>query len=478
MDAIQWEIYSYFFSFPATDALSAMSVVRALRREQGHANTPIWPLIGWFQFQAPEWTGNHIAAQSRMCLAEGAASIWLTIMYWYDDQGRFKRNLFHGADHLAPAVREIGELLRRFGPALIRVQPVSYPVAVLTSRTTEIYQRVIDPAAIAAAKARGGYLEDAWEHAEAIGLAFPALLQAGLPAEIVTEEEIGRGALKNYGALVLIDQKYARQSVCDRVNEFAAGGGVVFADKASPVRPAAAKDLPFDSALPARLSEMGLRAKNTISSDRLDIVMERFTGLQREWALLAQPIVDKNLPAALRVVESRNPEIVVRLGRNGDVDYVYLLSTDVRKAQTGAVSARVRGRFAYDFLAGATAPLAVVASRLQAQTELAPGGWQVYAVTPEPLAGLMAEAVFAGGEATVTATVHDAAGKAVNGAFPIQITVSGPRGDVLPYGGGFGTAGGRLVHRFRPALNDPSGTWKISVTNLTTGHSATTEFQR
>ncbi|NLO74287.1 MAG: hypothetical protein GX100_09310, partial [candidate division WS1 bacterium] len=180
MDAVHWEIYSYWMSWPVTEALASMSYVRGHHQEKYGARKPIWPLLGWFQrTPAPEWTGNYIAAQVRMCMAEGAAGIWLTLMPWYDSGGRHKQAILAGMEHLAPAVRETGRMLEQYGPALIRITPTRYPVAVLRSRTTEMYQRVIDPKVIAAAKAEGSWTEVAWEHTQATGMGFGALLRAG-----------------------------------------------------------------------------------------------------------------------------------------------------------------------------------------------------------------------------------------------------------------------------------------------------------
>ena len=474
MDVVHPEIYSLWFSTPATHALATMSLSRALQQARYGRPKPIWPLIGWFQrVPAPQWSGDYIAAQSRMCLAEGAKSIWLTLMYWYDSRGRHKPTMLHGAEHVAPAVRRIARLLERFGPALVRVEPVRYPVAVLYSRTTQGLQRVIDPATIAAAKARGSWMEVAWEHMQATHMGFAALLRAGAPAEFITEDDVLGGRLENYGALVLLDHKYARQSVVDRINRYAAGTGVVLADRGSPIKPKQAKPLPFDSSQFTRMVNLGLRAPR-VPAERLEIVMQRTTGLEREWALLARPVLATCLPDDVRRVTSDDLDVIVRRGRSGDVDYVYVLSTDATSEQSATVSAHVRGRYAYDLLAGDTAALAVVDGVLRVRTTLDPGGWRVFAVTAKPIGGVALKAAMTGGTVRVGCAVVAGDGTLVRGAFPIELTVLGPRGRALPYGRYLGTDAGRAVHAFTPALNDPRGKWTLRATHLATGHSAET----
>lgn len=469
LDAVHWEIYSYWLSSPATGALAAMSRVRALQLEAYGGPKPVWPLIGWFARRpAPRWTGAYIEAQSRMCMAEGAKAIWLTLMYWYDSRGHFKDRLLYGAEHLAPSVRAVGAMLERFGPALIRIEPTRYPVAVLYSKTTEGYQRVIDPEAIAAAKARGSWLEVAWQHGQATSLGFAALLRAGLPAEFITEDDVLAGRLKDYAALVLLDHQFARRSVADRIQAYASGGGRVYADRGSPIRPKEATVLPFDAAQFTRMVNLGLRAAR-VPGERLDIVLRRTTGLEREWALLLRQRLANDLPEGLRTVASSNQGVIVRQGRSGTTDYVFVLSADVFGEQTAVVSARTGGAYAYDLLAGEAAPLAAVGGELRLRATLPPGGWKVYAVTERPLGDARLTASLANGTVTLGLEVRDTSGGIVAGAFPIRIDVAGPKGEPLPYGGHFGTDAGRLAHAFRPATNDPTGRWTLRATNLATG---------
>jgi len=472
MDVVHWEIYDYWFSSPATGALSAMSFCRAAQRKELAAPKPIWPLIGWFQHvPQPPWAGDFIQAQSKMCLAEGADAIWLTLMSWYDSYGHHKREILSGTENLRPSVMAVADLLERFGPALRRVKPVRYPVGVLVSGTTEGYQRIIDPEEIAKAKARGSWLEVPWEHGQSTGMGFAALLRAGVPAELVTEDDVLAGRLDGYGALVLLDHKYARRSVVDRINAYAEKGRLVLADKSSLIRPEKATVLPFDASQFTQMINLGLRAAR-VPGDRLEIVHRRTAGLEKEWALLAREFLDGKLPEDLRIVRSDSADIIVRIGRSGDTDYVFVLSADVFGEQSATVSARTRGRFAYDLFAGDTVVLAAPDGVLKLRAVIPPGGWQVYAVTQNPLAGVALEATVAADVVTAKATVRDSEGKAVNGSFPLQLVVTGPKGEALPYGGYFGTDGGTLTRQFRVALNDPDGEWQIRAINLTTGQSA------
>jgi hypothetical protein len=304
-------------------------------------------------------------------------------------------------------------------------------------------------------------------------MGFGALLRAGVPAEFVSEEDVLAGKLKTYSAVILLDQKYARQALVDRLNDYAAAGGVVLADQGTLVKPAAAKVLPFDSAQFTQATNLGLRAART-GGERLDLVFDRTTGLEREWALLAQPMLQKELPAAAQTLASDNRQILARMGRSGDTDYLYVLTADVRDEQSALVTAQTRGRYAYEMFAGDTSALAVVDGTLRLHATVPAGGWRVYAVTPAPLAGVTLSASQTGGQVTVQAAVVGPDQQPISGAFPLQLTVTGPQGQALPYGGYYGTDAGQLSRVFSPAVNDPPGAWKIQVTNLITGQSAQT----
>lgn len=478
LDVVHWEIYDYWLSSPATGALSSMSLVRALQREEYGAPKSIWPLIGWFQrIPAPEWTGDYINAQVGMCLAEGAESIWLTLMYWYDSRGRHKLDMLHGAEHIRPEMCALGEMLGKHGPALKRVRPVRYPVAVLRSRTTEGYQRIIDPARIEEAKERGSWLEQPWEHGQATGMGFAALLRAGVPAEFITERDVLQGQLENYGALVLLNHEYSPRNVVDRINGYAQEEGLVLADGSSVIRPDEAVELPFDASQFTRMINLGLRAARK-QGERLDIVHRRTTGLEREWALLSRPLLDDKLPDSLRPLRSSSLDVIPRMGRSGTTDYLYVLNAEVEEQRSAEIEARTDGRFAYEVLAGDTSPRTVVDGKLRLRVDLAPGEWKVYAITRRPMSGLHLEVKKDDGTVRAEVAVTGPDGSPIEGAFPIRLTVRGPKGRRLPYGGSFGTDAGRLAHEFRPAVNDPAGEWTVRAVNLITGHTAEASFQR
>ena len=476
LDVVHPELYDFWYSSPVTGGLATMSRANAIQHASPYPRKPLWPLIGWFQrLPAPQWTGNYIAAQTRMSLAEGADAIWLTLMYWYDSRGRFKNQMLYEAEHVGPQVRAIGDLLKRFGPTFRRVRPIRYPVAVLYSKTTQLSQRVIDPAAIAAAKARGSWLEQPWQHLQATGMGFSALLRAGAPAEFITEEQILRGDLKDYQALVLLDHQYARKSVAEAIEAFQESGRKTFAGKGSPIRPEGTVGLPIDTAQFTRMINLGLRAAR-IGGEQLELVHSRCLGLEREWAFLLARALPKHLPEEARIVTSDNREVILRMGRSGATDYVFVLNTDVEDQQAANVTARVRGRYAQDLFGADPAVLAAVDNMLRARVVLPPGGWRVYAVSGEPLNTVTLNASVEGrvpeGRMRIEAAVVDANGKAVSGAFPLELAVLGPKGKPLPYGGHFATDAGLLKHDVRPAVNDPRGDWTLRVTNLMTGHAA------
>ncbi|MBF0244115.1 MAG: hypothetical protein HQL31_02420 [Planctomycetes bacterium] len=468
LEVVHVEIYSFLYNQPVTDALSTMSLTRAMRKKP----TPIWPLIGWFRYlPTPKWTGDLIRAQANMCLAEGAEAIWLTLMYWLDENDECQPGILREAEHMTPAIKDIGHLLETYGPALKRVKPLRYPVAVLRSRTTEGYQQILDPAAITEARSRGSWVEGVWQHGQATSMGFGALLKAGLPAEFITEDEVLAGKLDAYEALVLLDHRYSPRGVVDRIDAYAASGKPVYADRSTLIRPVEAIDLPFDSSQVVKMVNLGLRATRKTGL-HTDIVYRRMVGLEDEWAFLTRRFLDERMDKKQRILSSDNQNVIVRIGRSGEVDYVFVLSTDVMGIQEAEITAQVRGNTAYDMLSCDTEAITLQNDRLESRVSLPAGGMRVFMITPQPVSELKMEVYLNDGEVEIDVDVYDDTGRIIPGSFPLNLEVKGPDGKTLPYGGNFGTEEGHLHHNFRPAINDPQGEWIIRTSHLTTGHAA------
>ena len=470
LDAAHWEIYSYIYGGSANEAYQLMSYLWAM---QGRKGVPMWPLIGWFESPpATSWTGAHIETQSKASLAEGASAIWLTIMWWYDGYGKYKPAMLYGAEQTRPHLLAVADIVRRYGALFKQLEAVNYPVAVLYSHTTEGHQSTVDPKLVEEAHKRGSWLEVPWQHMQSHYAGFPALLRDGVPAEVVTEYDILDGRLGEYEALVLIDHEYARQSVVDAIAEFSSQPGkVVFADRGSLIRPENAVELPYKCSVSTQMINLALRPQGQ-AGEIQTIVNQRLSGIEREAAVRFKPALDENLPEAAKWVKTESDEIIVRARKHGESRYIFILSADCNARQQARIEVKTPGRYAYEIFSSSPTPLAVTDGRLVTTVDLAPGGWKVYAVTPEPVVGLKLEASYSSGMVEAAASVVDPSGRPVDAALPIEFELVGPGGVQSPYSGFGATAHGSWTETLPVSTNEPRGNWTLRVTNLATGDSA------
>lgn len=64
-----------------------------------------------------------------------------------------------------------------------------------------------------------------------------------------------------------------------------------------------------------------------------------------------------------------------------------------------------------------------------------------------------------------------------DGVHPLQVEIRDANGDRNEYSGHVAAENGVYTLPFVPAVNDPKGTWQITVTELTSGKETKTEFR-
>ncbi|HRJ71698.1 MAG TPA: MG2 domain-containing protein, partial [Terrimicrobiaceae bacterium] len=77
-----------------------------------------------------------------------------------------------------------------------------------------------------------------------------------------------------------------------------------------------------------------------------------------------------------------------------------------------------------------------------------------------------------GETSTVKVSFRDENGRLVKGLQPVRIDIVDPKGHVHEDSNWIALENGEGKLSFTPAWNDPSGTWKIQVSDLTAGLSA------
>lgn len=103
---------------------------------------------------------------------------------------------------------------------------------------------------------------------------------------------------------------------------------------------------------------------------------------------------------------------------------------------------------------------------------LGPCNGTIIGVYPEAIAG-----VKAGKAAPIRLSVVGKGGQPMTGVHPLQVEIRDANGDRNEYSGYVAAENGVCTLPFAPAVNDPKGTWQMTVTELTSGKEMKTEFK-
>jgi len=296
-----------------------------------------------------------------------------------------------------------------------------------------------------------------WAHQNDVALLWHALSRAHVPADVIYEQDILAGRLEGYDAVVLPRLSYMRQGVADALKEFSERGGVVVSQV----------HLPF---LP--------QAEMLESSGQADAL----------GAALRARLVDTALVKPEADVSS--PDVVVNVLARGPARYI-LLVNDRRKfgdwvgqfgkfkeagvPQDVTVSVSDPAAFVYDLLDHRRV---VLEPGGHFAAHLPPCGGRIFAVYPHEIGALsatVAPAAQTGSAVALRVEVRDGDGSPIPGAQPLRVTLEGPDGTrVVRYAA---TDDGVYEARFAMADNEPLGTWKVAVMEMSGGLEAAAQWE-
>jgi hypothetical protein len=83
-----------------------------------------------------------------------------------------------------------------------------------------------------------------------------------------------------------------------------------------------------------------------------------------------------------------------------------------------------------------------------------------------------------GGDVALSVEIRDANGRRLPALFVVEAEVTDPSGAARPeYGGRWGVSKGCLTRTLPIAINDPKGSWQVSVNEWLTKHRSTVTFE-
>lgn len=410
------EVYCYLAEtdhrrdIAATELLaeSCTEVFRA--GDMNRPRKPVWPLLGWWSIPALPGFNESIRVMTEVSLAKGAKGIMYAADTWIH------------RDDMADSVRRLAGFRDVYGPFLNSLSFEDLGKIALVWNDYEMMGQN-DPA---------GRTPYAPKHQLCA-----ALRLAGIPFEIVHTDEILKGELKRFDAVVLPNYNYATESLKKGVDEFAASGGMVFAAKgAAALAPESAVQYIPGEFVPAK-------------GDDAHGKMENVQSLVPK----AKEVFLPGLKSAPPVYADNNYFACYHVPGPG-CDVYFVINTDLYLDQAGTVTFAKTLSNAFSLVDNQV--LTSAGTRLP--IDLKKGEWQVivnYPIPPKQLK-IKAEcqgvkvkfslAVLASSAVPVTIRFLDPAGQEID-AYRQSVVTSKD-----------GTFSGAMTFA---ALNDPQGQWTI-----------------
>jgi hypothetical protein len=355
-------------------------------------------------------------------------------------------------DELRRLVRTVVEPL---GPTLMQIPERPTQVAFLESFAAEIFAR------------RGGYgRQVGWT-----GDASLIMQYAQLQPQVVYDETILRDGLDQYQVLVMVDCDVLTASVAERVKAFQTRGGIIIADEN--LTPAIKPDI---------LLHSHKRPKKADQARAL--LLQKAAELRTE--------LDAHFT---RYGQSDNPNVITRFRQWGSTDYVFTIN-DLREygdyfghhglvmenglPSDATITVNRPAGYIYDLVGRRQLHAQSEREQLLIPVALGPCEGRVLMITERPISQLNitgADSVARGGKLSLTLTVADDAGQAVDAVIPVHVEIQDAASQVAEFTGYYGAADGQMQIELDIASNDVPGMWTVHATELASGREAAKYFR-
>jgi hypothetical protein len=336
---------------------------------------------------------------------------------------------------------------------------------------------------------------------------YTVLAMAQLPADIVFEEEIERNGLSNYDVLVLAQCDSLPKSVYDRIIEFQSRGGLIIADQfLRPDIPGVVK-FDFDFTYRKQVTAMAIatgrgfadwndhlqpdaakkEAVKGVSALEDQKIMESYAASLRQ--VLGDRIeraVDCSEPTALAsLLDAKGSRYLVVVNDKREYDErVGKFRAELGKIVPQKVSITLRDwkdkeLIAYDLLSRKQLTVEKSDGCYRIDAALTEIGGTIIALCPRALEAVDVTApatVVRGAKTHASVRLLDTTGMTPLGLQPIRCSVYDADNRIHEASDYCLLHNGMATVELTPALNDPSGKWRIVVDDLTAGRQAIATF--
>jgi len=302
------------------------------------------------------------------------------------------------------------------------------------------------------------------------------LLKHNVPLDVVYEQDLLDGALARYETLFLPVNVALPASVHQRIVRFAQRGGLVVADRFLKASIPGVHQLDIHLGTPHYLAPV-------------KTIAERVSAYCPEIKNRLRPYVD-----------TPTPDVLVAAKEHGGARYIFVINDkrhagksmdytgDPRLAekylpdglaQDAEIVIRTQpAPVIYDVLSHKVVPSRQAGDTVKLSLSLGPSEGKMLAVYPSRIdkAQLAIDGdLRPGGNLRLTATVLSAEGQPMPGTQSLRVDIADSRGRGNDYSDYYATDRGLFRMEIPIAVNEPAGTWQVTVRELTTGLSATRE---
>lgn len=373
------------------------------------------------------------------------------------------------------AVEDLSNTLwKPLGPVLTNLTVPKRKVAFLVSSTNELF----------CAKSR-----DLWRKESAYAAWHEAFMRAGLPVDILFEEDVAEGKLHAYSAVFIPFGEVISKSAHAKLVEFA-GRGKVVADTYLGFNIPGVTRLQTDLTplIYANWAWMSVGNKKGITAEDsrqlvwktteeiATVFAEELRGAPRAsdpWLILT-PREYKGVQYLFAVNDKRSA------GDQVGVKYGTVLEQGEPLAAQIRTPLGMGGSFVYDLTARQQlAPDLLASAALRWEAQFAPASAKLYALLPQKIAKLEVDvpATVKRGESVILkARLLDPEGKPVQGVLPLRLTLRDSHGASSEYSDYYAFKDGAWQLTGSIALNDAAGTWTVTLDDLAAGLSVTKAF--
>jgi hypothetical protein len=403
-------------------------------------------------------------------------------------------------------ITESNKMMGRFGTVFNTMPVTRGPVAILYSISEMVNKCVQDPDKY--------YYAHTMPHGESIHIPYIATKLMQVNSQFVVDEDIVDGTLQsNYKAVIINAVDFLDPAVVANLERFIVNGGKVYITDDSTVKITGATKLPVKSGYlasgftkaeimkadiakkTAELAAITDKVKLDAAKKEIDALKAQMGALTyglraslqaaQEWVKVLKPELSK---AGINpVFNCSEPGISGTSQSQGDVEYLFAVNAthdyDSPNTQLAlkTVKANINmpddGRPIYDAIRSQTVTELKTDKKsktIGGSFSFGPGQMRIFARTARPIGKLLVSKPVITTDTTlekapvklnIRAMVLDNTGEVLVGSFPLQIRVIDPTG-AIRYDLYRATKDGMFEISLPLAVNDPTGAWKVEITEL------------